>query len=80
MTGTVLREHWLQAIGVAGIALSAAARVESLSAEELSRHQHLLASERHWLGTVEWSTVTTTRIPTESRRPSPRASPRRSPR
>jgi hypothetical protein len=57
MTGAALREHWLRAIWVAGIALSAAARLESLSAEEVWRHKHLLASERDWLRTVEWSTV-----------------------
>ena len=34
-----------------------ATRVDTLSADEASRHRHALASDRAWLSAFQWSTV-----------------------
>src|SRR5438094_5085147 len=57
MTGAVLRERWLHALRVARVAVDAAARVEGLPAEEVSRLRRLLTSERAWLNTVDWAAI-----------------------
>ena len=55
MTGSLLREHWRQAIHIADGALEAAGRAESLSVEEASRHRRILASEHAWLDAFQWA-------------------------
>ena len=57
MTAAALREHWLHAIRIADAAVQAATRVDTLSADEASRHRQALASDRAWLSAFQWSTV-----------------------
>jgi hypothetical protein len=49
MTAAALRQHWLVAIRLADDAVTAAARADTLSAQEASIRRRLLASERAWL-------------------------------
>lgn len=57
MTGSLLREHWRQAIRIADGAVEAAVRAESISVEEASRHRQVLASEHAWLDAFQWAKV-----------------------
>jgi hypothetical protein len=55
VTGSLLREHWRQAIRFADGALEAAVRAESISVDEASRHRRVLASEHAWLDAFQWA-------------------------
>ena len=57
MTGSLLRDHWRQAIRIADGALEAAVRAESIAIEEASRHRRVLASEHTWLDAFQWAKV-----------------------
>jgi hypothetical protein len=55
MSESLLRQHWLSALDAAAEAVEASARAHTLPAPESGGHRRLLAAERAWVETVDWS-------------------------
>jgi hypothetical protein len=58
MNGTsILERQWVRALDAATDAVEASARAHTLPARETADRRRLLAAERAWLGTVNWSSL-----------------------
>jgi len=52
-----LQGQWLEALEAAVAAVQAAALERCLPPQDIARHQKLLAAERAWLASVDWSRI-----------------------
>jgi hypothetical protein len=52
---TDLKQHWLEALAVAAAAIASASRAGLIDAKESQAHNGVVATERAWLNSVDWS-------------------------
>ncbi|HEY2940324.1 MAG TPA: hypothetical protein VGJ27_10970 [Gaiellaceae bacterium] len=55
MSASLLKQHWLRALDVAVDAVEASARAHTLPLPESGGYRRLLAAERAWVETIDWS-------------------------
>jgi hypothetical protein len=55
VSASLLKRHWLRALDVATSAVEASARAHTLALPDSGGYRRLLAAERAWVETVDWS-------------------------
>jgi hypothetical protein len=57
MTGSMLKDHWLEALAVGATAVDAAARAHALAPDVVAARRGRLRADRAWVESVEWPDV-----------------------
>jgi hypothetical protein len=57
MTGSMLKDHWLEALAVGATAVDAAARAHALAPDVVAARRERLCADRAWVESVEWPDV-----------------------
>jgi hypothetical protein len=57
MTGSTLKDHWLEALAVGATAVDAAARARALAPDVVAARRGRLRADRAWVENVEWPDV-----------------------